>query len=310
MRYAVTGAAGFIGSHLAEALVAATATTSSGIDCLHGLLRPGAEGGERARARGAAPRPRRATSSTSRGFDGVFHLAGQPGVRSFGDVFDLYLRRNVLATPARVRGGRRAPASRVVFASSSSVYGEAERYPTPGGHRAAAALAVRDHEARLRAPRARLRAELRPRRRGAALLQRLRPAAAAGHGLHRASSTRSRRARLRAVRRRDAEPRLHVRRRRRRRRPIAAMERAPPGRPTTSAAASEATMLEAIAAASSELAGRTLDVPRARRCPATSGGRGPTRPASGRARLGADDVSFEDGLEAQWAWAAARVGAR
>src|SRR5206468_6897508 len=32
------------------------------------------------------------------GFDGVFHLAGQPGVRSFGDVFPLYLRRNVLAT--------------------------------------------------------------------------------------------------------------------------------------------------------------------------------------------------------------------
>ena len=32
------------------------------------------------------------------GFDGVFHLAGQPGVRSFGDVFPTYLRRNVLAS--------------------------------------------------------------------------------------------------------------------------------------------------------------------------------------------------------------------
>jgi UDP-glucuronate 4-epimerase len=66
------------------------------------------------------------------GFDGVFHLAGQPGVRSFGDVFPLYLRRNVEASrrvfEAAARGG-----VRVVFASSSSVYGEAERYPTPEG---------------------------------------------------------------------------------------------------------------------------------------------------------------------------------
>ena len=48
---------------------------------------------------------------------------------------------------------RRATRVRVVFASSSSVYGDAERYPTPEDAAAAAALAVRDHEARLRAPR-------------------------------------------------------------------------------------------------------------------------------------------------------------
>jgi len=64
------------------------------------------------------------------GFDGVFHLAARPGVRSFGDVFPQYLRDNVLATQrvfeAAVRDG-----VRVVFASSSSVYGETERYPTP-----------------------------------------------------------------------------------------------------------------------------------------------------------------------------------
>src|SRR5207253_4248709 len=65
-----------------------------------------------------------------RGFDGVFHLAGQPGVRSFGDVFPLYLRRNVLASQ-RVFEAAARDGVRVVFASSSSVYGEAERYPTP-----------------------------------------------------------------------------------------------------------------------------------------------------------------------------------
>ena len=59
----------------------------------------------------------------------MFHLAGQPGVRSFGDVFPLYLRRNVLASQ-RVFEAASAAGVRVVFASSSTVYGDAERYPT------------------------------------------------------------------------------------------------------------------------------------------------------------------------------------
>ena len=64
------------------------------------------------------------------GFDGVFHLAAQPGVRSFGGIFPLYLRRNELASQ-RVFEAAAAAGVRVVFASSSSVYGTAERYPTP-----------------------------------------------------------------------------------------------------------------------------------------------------------------------------------
>ena len=60
------------------------------------------------------------------GVDGVFHLAGQPGVRSFGDVFPLYVRRNLLATQRVFEACARAGV-RVVFASSSSVYGDAER---------------------------------------------------------------------------------------------------------------------------------------------------------------------------------------
>src|SRR5262249_53273819 len=64
------------------------------------------------------------------GFDGVFHLAGQPGVRSFGDVFDLYLTRNVLASQRLFEAAAREGV-RVVFASSSSIYGQAETYPTP-----------------------------------------------------------------------------------------------------------------------------------------------------------------------------------
>ena len=64
------------------------------------------------------------------GADGVFHLAGQPGVRaSWGESFGLYLQRNVLATQ-RLFEAAAAADVRVVFASSSSVYGDAERYPT------------------------------------------------------------------------------------------------------------------------------------------------------------------------------------
>jgi nucleoside-diphosphate-sugar epimerase len=58
----------------------------------------------------------------------VFHLAGQPGVRaSWGDGLAEYTRDNVLATERLLyaAGGVR----RVVLASSSSVYGDAARYP-------------------------------------------------------------------------------------------------------------------------------------------------------------------------------------
>jgi nucleoside-diphosphate-sugar epimerase len=61
---------------------------------------------------------------------GVFHLAGQPGVRaSFGPDFELYARRNVLATSFVFEAAARAGV-RVAYASSSSVYGDAEAYPT------------------------------------------------------------------------------------------------------------------------------------------------------------------------------------
>src|SRR5437868_14513552 len=61
------------------------------------------------------------------GVDGIFHLAGQPGVRSFGPVFADYLRRNTLVTQ---RVFESAGGVKVVYASSSSIYGDAERYPT------------------------------------------------------------------------------------------------------------------------------------------------------------------------------------
>jgi len=131
VKYVVTGAAGFIGSHLAEALLreghevlgvdtytdyyarARKERNAAGIDVLEADL---------------ADVP---LEPILAGADGVFHLAGQPGVRaSWGDTFELYLRRNVRATQ-RVFEAAADTGIRVVFASSSSVYGDAERYPTP-----------------------------------------------------------------------------------------------------------------------------------------------------------------------------------
>jgi nucleoside-diphosphate-sugar epimerase len=128
MRYAVTGAAGFIGSHLAEALVGAGHEVV-GFDCFTDYYDPALKE-ENAQGLDVRRVDLAEDELDFADFDGVFHLAGQPGVRSFGDVFPLYVRRNVLASQrvfeAAVRDG-----VKVVFASSSSIYGATDRYPTP-----------------------------------------------------------------------------------------------------------------------------------------------------------------------------------
>jgi nucleoside-diphosphate-sugar epimerase len=130
MRYLVTGAAGFIGSHLAEALVA-RGHDVRGIDNFTDYYDPALKE-ENARGLEIARLDLAEDELDFRGLDGVFHLAGQPGVRSFGDVFPTYLRRNVLASQ-RVFEAAARDRARVVFASSSSIYGAAERFPTPEG---------------------------------------------------------------------------------------------------------------------------------------------------------------------------------
>jgi nucleoside-diphosphate-sugar epimerase len=128
MRYLVTGSAGFIGSHLFEALKA-EGHDAVGLDSFTdyydvALKEENARGQEILRLDLARD------PIDLDGYDGVFHLAGQPGVRSFGDVFETYLERNVLASQRLFEAAAR-DGVRVVFASSSSIYGDAERYPTP-----------------------------------------------------------------------------------------------------------------------------------------------------------------------------------
>lgn len=61
----------------------------------------------------------------------VFHLAGQPGVRpSWGPHFDRYVHDNILATQRLLEALRDVELNRFVFASSSSVYGNAHMVPT------------------------------------------------------------------------------------------------------------------------------------------------------------------------------------
>jgi nucleoside-diphosphate-sugar epimerase len=137
MRAIVTGAAGFVGSHLCtrllergdevvgidamtdyydvarkEANVAALASWNSfsfhRVDLLDAPLRQLADGAEV-----------------------IFHLAGQPGVRpSWGSEFAVYVDRNILATQHLLETLRDVPVRKFVYSSSSSVYGDAECYPT------------------------------------------------------------------------------------------------------------------------------------------------------------------------------------
>ena len=131
MKALVTGAAGFIGSHLAERLLTSGATVV-GIDCFtdyyprerkeHNLARLRQTGGftlvEAAIADADLHR-------LLEGVTHVFHLAAQAGVRkSWGRDFRVYTVNNVEATQILLEACVGRPLERLVYASSSSVYGD------------------------------------------------------------------------------------------------------------------------------------------------------------------------------------------
>ncbi len=130
-RVVVTGAAGFIGSSLVDALLIrgyeVTAVDRRGLESvvaasnLAQALRYGGLGlrlcwGDLADMD---------ISSVVAGADVVFHLAAVPGVRdSWGSRFEEYVRTNINATQRIVLACEQARVRRLVLASSSSVYGE------------------------------------------------------------------------------------------------------------------------------------------------------------------------------------------
>ena len=132
----VTGAAGFIGSHLSESLLA-DGHDVVGIDSFTDYYARWIKERnlETARSHNAyrfveGDLTELELDPLIDGADTVYHLAAQAGVRSsWGKSFEVYLRDNILATQRLLEASKGL--SKFVYASSSSIYGDAENYPTP-----------------------------------------------------------------------------------------------------------------------------------------------------------------------------------
>jgi UDP-glucuronate 4-epimerase len=134
-RYLVTGCAGFIGSHLTDALLA-RGDEVVGVDAFTDYYPRDAKESNLERALGEGLSFVEVDLSRDEllpildNVDGIFHLAAQPGVRgSWGNSFAHYVRDNIVASQ-RLFEMAAPKRLRVVMASSSSVYGNAPTYPT------------------------------------------------------------------------------------------------------------------------------------------------------------------------------------
>jgi UDP-glucuronate 4-epimerase len=302
VKYVVTGAAGFIGSHLAEALQDADHEVV-GADCFTDYYDPALKE-ENAAGLDLLRLDLAEEDLPLDGVDGIFHLAGQPGVRSFGDVFDDYVRRNLVAT-RRVFEAAARSGTRVVFASSSSVYGEAETYPTA---EAAVPQPISPYGITKAGCEQLARAYVRaygldvivlryftfygPRQRPDMAFTRIVNALARGHAFELYGDGLQSRAFTYVADGVKAN--------------IAAMQRAPAGAVYNVGGGAEATMRDAIAAFE-RISGRTLELIER---PAAKGDVRRTAPDTSRIErdLGWRAATpLEDGLRAQWEWASSRV---
>ena len=132
-RYLVTGAAGFIGSHLCEALVARGAEVT-GVDNFDAFYAREVKERNLTKLR-TLPAFHFVEADVARdtmpvdGMDAVIHLAAKPGVRPSLEDPGAYMEANVTATARLLDAARRVGVHRIVFGSSSSVYGNATPAP-------------------------------------------------------------------------------------------------------------------------------------------------------------------------------------
>jgi nucleoside-diphosphate-sugar epimerase len=133
----VTGAAGFIGSHMCERLLTA-GDVVRGVDSFTDYYPRSRKEANLAELHGRdrftfveADLAEASLSPLLSDADIVYHLAAQPGVRaSWGRDFGIYLRNNLFVTQRMLDACLEHSPEKFVFASSSSVYGDAEAYPT------------------------------------------------------------------------------------------------------------------------------------------------------------------------------------
>jgi nucleoside-diphosphate-sugar epimerase len=137
MNSLVTGAAGFIGSHLCDRLLA-LGHQVWGVDSFTTYYSRPQKEANIAHLRG---HDRFHLIECDLAIDDlervlgpieiVFHLAAQPGVRgSWGVGLETYVRMNIMATQRLLEATRQSPVRRFLYASSSSVYGDAMNLPT------------------------------------------------------------------------------------------------------------------------------------------------------------------------------------
>ena len=137
MRCVITGAAGFVGSSIADRLLA-EGHEVVGVDCFIDYYPRGQkeQNLEQAREHNAfsfieGNLLELDLDTLLEGADVVFHQAAQAGVRaSWGNEFSIYTDNNIFATQRLLESARNSRLKRFIYASSSSIYGHAESFPT------------------------------------------------------------------------------------------------------------------------------------------------------------------------------------